>query len=171
MKTKLVTAVALVAGLLAVCSPVFAHHGSAAYDMTKLVAVKNGTVTSVQWGNPHVLVFFDVKDANGNVAHWVAEAGSPSADYPQGWREGSIKPGDPVTAELYQAKTGSPVGRMGAITDLATKKVFLWTAGTGKQKKVNCDSKTYSGADSDAAYCLAQQVLKQAGEAETNQGK
>jgi Family of unknown function (DUF6152) len=136
--------------------------------MTKLVAVKNGTVTSVQWGNPHVLVFFDVKDANGNVVHWVAEAGSPSADYPQGWREGSIKPGDSITAELYQAKTGSPVGRMGAITDLASKRVFLWTAGTGKERKFNCDTKTISGGSGAAAYCLAEEVLK---ESETNQAK
>jgi Family of unknown function (DUF6152) len=170
MKTKLVTAIALVAGLLAVCSPVFAHHGSAAYDMTKLVAVKNGTVTSVQWGNPHVLVFFDVKDGNGNVVHWVADAGSPSADFAQGWRAGSIKPGDPVTAQLFQAKTGRPVGRMGAITDLATSKVYVWTTG-GNERKINCNAKTLSGASSDAAYCLAQQVLKQAGAAGTNQGK
>ena len=56
MKARLVTSFALALGLLAVCTPIFAHHGSAAYDNTKLVELKNAVVTKVNWGNPHTLV-------------------------------------------------------------------------------------------------------------------
>ena len=61
MKIKLIASLALIAGLLAICSPIFAHHGSAAYDNSKPVTLKNVTVTKVNWGNPHTLLLFDVK--------------------------------------------------------------------------------------------------------------
>jgi hypothetical protein len=53
MKPKLVTLSVLVAVLFAVCSPVLAHHGSVAYDNTKLVELKNAVVTKINWANPH----------------------------------------------------------------------------------------------------------------------
>ncbi len=56
MKTKLVMSLALVLGLLSVCGPAFAHHGSVAYDNNKLTVLKNATVTRVNWANPHILV-------------------------------------------------------------------------------------------------------------------
>jgi hypothetical protein len=115
MKTKHVTLFALAAGLLAICTPLFAHHGSAAYENAKEVVLKNATVTKVNWGNPHTLVLFDVKDDKGNVVHWVAEAGAASAVSTTGWTKNAVQPGDVITVYLYQAKNGQPIGRAGKV--------------------------------------------------------
>lgn len=64
--------VAFVVGLLVVSSPIFAHHGLAAYDTTKVMTVK-GTVTDFQFINPHVEIYLDVEGADGKVQKWVAE--------------------------------------------------------------------------------------------------
>jgi len=61
MKTKLLTSFALMAGLLSVCGPVFAHHGASAYDMSKPMILKGAVVTKYSWINPHTLIFFDYK--------------------------------------------------------------------------------------------------------------
>src|SRR5437660_4244229 len=106
MRTKLPLFCALILGLLAVCAPIFAHHGSAAYDNTKLVELKNATVTKVNWGNPHTLVLFDVKDNKGNVKHWVVEGGAASAVSTTGWTKNAIQTGDVITVYLYQVKNG-----------------------------------------------------------------
>lgn len=115
MKTKLVTSFALVLGLLALCAPTFAHHGSVAYDNNKLVVLKNATVTKVNWANPHILVMFDAKDDQGMVQHWVVEGGGPSAVSGSGWTKDSVKPGDVITVYLYQARNGTFIGRTGKL--------------------------------------------------------
>lgn len=155
MKPRLVTAIALLAGLLAVCGPVFAHHGNAAYDMTKVVTLKNAKVTKVLWANPHVLIFFDVTDKDGKVAHWVAEAGSPSADFPQGWTSGTLQPGDMLTARLFQAKSGRTIGRMGTLT-LANGRVLSAFGGLKNPLGVgtrvtNCNQKSVEGGSGSLA--------------------
>jgi Family of unknown function (DUF6152) len=106
---------ALVAGLLAACVPVFAHHGSATYDTQKVVVLKDATITKFIWANPHSIAMFDVKDDKGDIAHWAAEAGSPSALSLIGWTKNSLKPGDVVTVYAFQSKTGNPVGRLNKI--------------------------------------------------------
>jgi Family of unknown function (DUF6152) len=113
MNTKLV-AFFLLAGILAVCLPMSAHHGNAAYDM-KEVVLKGATVTSFSWANPHCIVTFDVKDDKGNVAHWASELGSPSAISLVGWTKTSIKPGDVITIYIHQSKTNNRVGRISHI--------------------------------------------------------
>jgi hypothetical protein len=116
VKSKLVTSAALVVvGLLAICDPTFAHHGSAVYDTSKAVVLKDVTVTRFIWANPHSIAMFDAEDDKGNVAHWAAEAGSPSALGLIGWTKSSIKPGDVITVYIFQSKTGSPVGRLNKI--------------------------------------------------------
>lgn len=107
--------VALVVGLLMTCVPLFAHHGSATYDTQKVVVLKDATITKFIWANPHSIAMFDVKDDKGNVAHWAAEAGSPSALSLIGWSKNSIRPGDVVTVYAFQSKTGNPVGRLNKI--------------------------------------------------------
>lgn len=111
MRSKLLTYFAFFVGLLIVSGPVFAHHGAAAYA-DKVVVLKDATVTKFQWGNPHSIVMFDVKDEKGEVTHWAAEAGSPAALGLIGWRKTSLQPGDVISVYLYQAKSGSPVGRL-----------------------------------------------------------
>ena len=115
MKTKLLTSVALVAGLLAVCSPIFAHHGSASYDDSKLIAVKQAKVTKINWGNPHIVLMFDGKDDKGNVIHWTAEANAASAVSSAGWTKTAVQSGDVIDVYLYQARNGNPVGRVGKV--------------------------------------------------------
>jgi hypothetical protein len=114
MKTWLVVYV-LLAGILMVCPPASAHHGNAAYSNTQ-TEFKNAVVTNWSWSNPHCIVEFDVKDANGKVVNWTAETGSPEALRLAGWNKTSLKPGDVITIDLYAAKTGKPAGRFAKIT-------------------------------------------------------
>ncbi len=104
-----------VVGLLAVCGLLVAHHGNVAYDTSKAVVLKGGTVTKFVWANPHCFIMFDAKDDKGNVQHWAGEAGSPSALGPLGWTSTSVQPGDVITVYIYQSKTGNPVGRLNKI--------------------------------------------------------
>ena len=105
------TALSILSGVLAVSSPVLAHHGNAAYEGAP-IALKDATVTKVSWANPHTIVEFDVKDDKGQVVHWAAELGSPSALGLIGWTKTSLTPGDVITVYVHQAKTKNPVGRI-----------------------------------------------------------
>lgn len=109
MKRLLWVSLAVVIGLMAFGSPSFAHHGNAAYDSLHPVTVK-GTVTEFAWANPHVQIFFDVKDDKGQVTHWSVETLSPGKLVRCGWKPDAIKPGDNVTITTLPAKTGAPVG-------------------------------------------------------------
>lgn len=115
MQKKLIASAAMTLGVLAICSATFAHHGSAVYETAKVVVLKDATVTKFIWANPHSIVMFDAKDENGKTAHWAAEAGSPSALSLIGWTKNSIKPGDVITAYVFQSKTGNSVGRLNKI--------------------------------------------------------
>jgi hypothetical protein len=111
MKTKLLTSVTLAIGFLALSGQLLAHHGTPAYS-NQMTELKHATVTKFMWSNPHSLLYFDVKDEKGNVVHWVAEAGGPSAMEPLGWSKSVVGPGDVVTVYMFQAKSGNPVGRL-----------------------------------------------------------
>jgi hypothetical protein len=112
MKNKFLAFTTLTFGVVSLYAPLLAHHGAAAYDMTKPVVMKNATVTKYLWANPHALVYFDVKDENGNVTHWSSEIGSPAAVGLLGWNRTSLKPGDVVTIYVFTAKNGNHVGRL-----------------------------------------------------------
>jgi hypothetical protein len=113
MKTTPLTFFALTAGLLMLSAPMFAHHGVAAYDMTKLTTVK-GTVTDFQFINPHVEIYFNVvvEGEKGKVEQWIAEANSPNVLARAGWNKNVVKPGDQITAIGYRAKNGSTTMRL-----------------------------------------------------------
>ncbi len=87
-----------------------AHHGNAAYETT-LTTVK-GTVTDFEFINPHVEVYFDVKDENGKVEKWDGEAGNTLALHRNGWNSKSLKAGDVATFIGNRAKSGAPVMRL-----------------------------------------------------------
>jgi len=89
--------------------PMFAHHGGAAFDTGKNLTIK-ATVTEWFWANPHCLLKFDGKNANGEVAHWVAETQAPANMIDFGWRKNSFKVGDEVTVTIRPVKNGLPVG-------------------------------------------------------------
>jgi len=86
--------------------PGFAHHGTAAYDLTKSITLK-GTVTDFEFINPHVELYFEVKDGNRNVQKWDGEASNTLALHRHGWTNKSLKPGDIVTVTGNRAKNGS----------------------------------------------------------------
>jgi hypothetical protein len=97
------------AALLILGGPASAHHGNAAYDLDKPITLK-GTVTEFAWSNPHVQIYFDVKDEKGKVAHWASETVSPGMLARAGWRKDELKPGDEITITLGPSKSGSRVG-------------------------------------------------------------
>ena len=105
----------LLGGLSTICGPLLAHHGSASYTTEGVVVLKQATVTKFVWANPHTMLLFDVKDNQGNVAHWAGEGGSPSAVRSFGWNKNSMQPGDVITVQLYPSKFESHVGRLDGI--------------------------------------------------------
>lgn len=108
MKAKLLVFLALVAGMVLVGAPLFAHHGTGvAYDTEKVVTLK-GTVTEWIWANPHCGILFDVTDDKGNVEHWGAELGNPHALSMAGLSKDILKPGDKITLTGHPAKSGAP---------------------------------------------------------------
>ena len=112
------------AGLLAVAMPAAAHHSFAAeYDAAKPVQLK-GTVTKIEWTNPHARFYVDVKDADGSVVNWNLELASPNVLVRQGWTRQSLKVGDEITVSGAQAKDGSKMANARNVTLAGGKRVF-----------------------------------------------
>jgi Family of unknown function (DUF6152) len=106
MKAKLGVLVAGV-GMLMTAVPALAHHSFAAeYDVNKKVTL-TGTVTKLDWLNPHIWIYLDVKDDSGKVAKWQCEGGPPNTLTRNGWTKSSLKPGDTVTISGVMAKDAS----------------------------------------------------------------
>jgi hypothetical protein len=114
MKTQL-AALSLIVTLLMTPTAGFAHHSDAAYATTSIV-VKNATITKFSWMNPHGLLAFDVKDEKGQVVHWVAEFGSPSAMSLIGWNRNIVTIGEEADIEMFPSKNGEPIGRLAKIS-------------------------------------------------------
>jgi len=102
---------AALAGLFMASGPVFAHHGTAAYETTKLTTVK-GTATEFKFINPHVEITVEVKDDKGKIEKWLGEANSPNVLSRHGWSKEIIRPGDQITVIGYRAKNGSYTVRL-----------------------------------------------------------
>ena len=97
------------AALLALAVPAVAHHSFAAeFDAERPVTVK-GTVTKMDWVNPHSWIYVDVKDESGKVVNWRFEMGPPNALLRMGWRKDSVPAGTAVEIQGFRAKSGEPV--------------------------------------------------------------
>ena len=102
--------------LLLSCSFAYAHHSFAAeYDTDKPVQI-TGTVTKVEWTNPHVHFYVDVKNKQGEVVNWNIELGPPLILRHLGWRQDSLKTGDQVTITGNPAKDGAKEMRLDSVT-------------------------------------------------------
>ena len=119
MKTRLAVIVAGL-GLLLSAGPALAHHAFAAeYDAKKPIKL-TGTVTKLEWLNPHTWFYVDVKDDNGKVTNWGFEMGSPNILLRAGWTRNSMNPGDVVTVEGSRAKDGSNNANVKVVTLAST---------------------------------------------------
>jgi hypothetical protein len=92
---------------LAAALPVLGHHSFAAeYDPTRAIRIQ-GTLTKIEWTNPHSYFYVDVKDEQGKIINWGCEAGAPGALSRRGFKRGDVKLGDVVVVDGYLAKDGS----------------------------------------------------------------
>ena len=109
-----------------------AHHSFAAeFDRNSPVTL-TGSVTRVDWGNPHIWVFMDVKDDSGKVSNWGVEGGAPNALYRNGWRKDSLKVGDTVTVEGFKSKDGLPRANANRVTLPDGRRVFAGSSSGDK---------------------------------------
>jgi hypothetical protein len=118
-------------GLLVAAAPALAHHSFAAeYDNNKSLKL-TGTVTKVEWQNPHARFYVDVKDDSGKVTNWEFELGSPNGLMRRGWTRNSLKPGDVITVTGYQAKDGTSLGNARTVSLADGRKVFAGSTDDG----------------------------------------
>jgi DNA/RNA endonuclease YhcR with UshA esterase domain len=128
MNPKLAAAIAGI-GLVVVATPVVAHHSFAAeYDANKNVIVK-GSVTRIEWTNPHTHVYIDVKDDKGNVTSLNVELASPMVLVQNGWKANSLNVGEEVTVEGTMAKDGSNRANARAVTLADGRRVSAGSSG------------------------------------------
>jgi hypothetical protein len=119
--------------LFAAAAPVHAHHSFAAeFDATKPVKL-TGTVTKIEWTNPHVWFYVDIKDEAGKVTNWGFELGSPNGLMRAGWTRNSMKVNEVVTIEGSAAKDGSNHVNARSIT-LASTGQKLFAASSQEQQ-------------------------------------
>ncbi len=117
----------MIVQLAAVGVPLFAHHSFAAdFDASKPV-VLHGTVTKVDWMNPHVRFYMDVKDESGKWTDWDFELGSPNTLMRSGWTRNTLKIGDEITVKGCRAKDSATQGNATTIQSSDGQALLLGT--------------------------------------------
>jgi hypothetical protein len=130
MKSKLTLSIAGM-GLLLAAAPAWAHHAFAAeFDATKPLILR-GTVTKMEWINPHAWIHIDVKNPDGTVVNWAIEAGAPNGLLRRGFNKNSLPVGSEIVVEGWQAKDASYRANGSNITFPDGRKLFVGSSGTG----------------------------------------
>lgn len=125
---KVTIGLLVIVALFASAAPVLSHHSFAAeYDATKPINV-TGVVKKVEWQNPHIWFYVDVKDANGKVTTWGFSGGPPGMLARRGITRDVLKVGDVIKVEGFRAKDGSNNGSGGNVTFADGRKVFAGAA-------------------------------------------
>ena len=110
--------------LITWAAPTLAHHSfDAQYDRGKTIVLK-GTVTKVEWTNPHARFYVDVKDQNGKVVNWNMELGSPNGLRRAGWSRNTLSMGDAVAVTASLARDGSRMANAREVMLADGKKIF-----------------------------------------------
>ena len=121
--------------LLLPAEPMTSHHSfTAEYDSAKLMQF-SGTVTKVEWTNPHARFYLDVKDPKGAVTNWNFELGSPILLRKLGWKQDSLKIGEQVSVEGYLAKDGAKMANARKVTLADGRSVFAGSSADGTPSK------------------------------------
>jgi hypothetical protein len=112
-------------------APLAAHHAFAAeFDVNQPVKV-HGTVTKVEWVNPHAWIYVDVKGPDGQVVNWHFELGPPNALFRLGWKKDAVPEGTQVDITGFRAKNGENVGNGRSIILPDGKELFSGGSGPG----------------------------------------
>lgn len=120
--------VAGVAALLVLTPPISAHHSFAAeFDQNKTVTLR-GAVTKLEWANPHIWLYLDVKGDQATTVRWQCEGGAPNNLTRNGWSKESLKPGDQIVIDGYLAKDGSKTCNMRSVKFPDGRSVFAGTS-------------------------------------------
>jgi hypothetical protein len=132
MQIKSAIAVAVMSLTMAgTAATLSAHHSFAAeFDANKPLTM-TGTVTKMEWTNPHVWLHMDVKMPDGKVENWAFEAGTPNVLFRRGFTRQSLEPGTVVKVDGYRAKDGSNRANGRDITFPDGKTLFMGSSGTG----------------------------------------
>jgi hypothetical protein len=118
---------------------VAAHHAFAAeFEASKPITLK-GTLTRMEWTNPHVWIYFDAKKPDGTVEPWACEAGSPNTLFRRGFTKKSVLPGAEIIMDGYRAKDASKRASCRDITFADGRKMFLGSSGTGAPYELTPD--------------------------------
>jgi hypothetical protein len=132
MRSRLFGVVAGAAFAVAAAAvPVIAHHSFAAEFDAKRPVKLRGTVTKMEWINPHSWIHIDVKTPDGKVEQWMVEGGAPNALLRRGWNKNSLLPGTEILVEGFQAKDGALRANGRDITFPDGKKLFVGSSGIG----------------------------------------
>jgi hypothetical protein len=128
-RTLLISCAALY--LAALSMPLMAHHSFAAeYDSKQPIHFK-GVVTKLDWMNPHVYFYVDVKETDGSMVHWSCEGGNPNGLARRGWKKNSLKAGDEITVQGFRARDGSFTMNARSIVLADGSKVFAASSDDG----------------------------------------
>src|SRR3984885_13094178 len=132
MKAKLAV---FAMGMLSAAVPMLAHHSfSAEFDNNKKVVLK-GNVTKVDWLNPHIWIYLDVKDDSGKVASWQCEGGPPNTLTRNGWTKNDLKKGDAVSINGTLAKDASKTCNASSVKFADGRTVFAGSSNPDAQKQ------------------------------------
>jgi uncharacterized protein DUF6152 len=132
MRTKLAVAIAVLGlFMIGTARSLSAHHSFAAeFDANRPVNF-TGTITRMEWVNPHVWLHLDVKKPDGSVENWAFEAGTPSVLFRRGFTKKSLMPGTVVVVDGYRAKDGAKRANGRDVTFPDGRTLFLGSSGTG----------------------------------------
>ena len=136
MKARITLALAA-AGAVLLATQAGAHHSFAAEFDANAPIELTGTVTKVEWANPHTFFYIDVSEPSGKVDNWALELGSPNGLMRRGWTRNSMKIGDTVTVAGWRAKDGSLKGNARSVTLSGGQKLFAGSSNDAANEKTD----------------------------------